>query len=228
MRSGGVSPLVALLRDSTAGAFSSSQAHEKEMAAVLLLDLARYDERVDDDHSIIDQVTCAGAIPCLVALVRDGAAYGRLKAAQLLDILADYDDYNKGMCTTPHSCCGCVAVMKAGGIVPLISLARDGTPPAQQSVLLALAAFQIPLARDCVFPIPALVREGIAELVRGGAIPLMMALARGSSDSEVSEAADLALNVLSADYPLLLAAVVAAGDEFLNLDGELVFIVVSQ
>ena len=31
-------------------------------------------------------------------------------------------------------------------------------------------------------------REGIAELVREGAIPLMMALARGSSDTEVSEA----------------------------------------
>ena len=77
--------------------------------------------------------------------------------------------------------------MRAGGIVPLISLARDGAPPAQQSSLLALAAFQIPLARDCVFPIPALVREGIAELVRKGAIPLMVALALGISDSEVKK-----------------------------------------
>ena len=51
-----------------------------------------------------------------------------------------------------------VAVMRAGGIVPLILLARDGAPPAQRSALLALAAFQIPLARDCAFPIPALVR----------------------------------------------------------------------
>ena len=201
VRSGGVSPLVALLRDGTAGTFPSGQTHGKEIAAVLLLDLARYDERVDDDHSIIDQVTCAGAIPCLVTLVRDGTAYGRLKAAQLLEILADYDDCSEGMCTTPYGCCACVAVMRAGGIVPLISLARDGAPPAQQCALLALAAFQIPLARDCVFPIPAFVREGIAELVREGAIPLVMALARGSSDSEVSEAAVLALNVLSADHP---------------------------
>ena len=132
------------------------------------------------------------------------------------------------MCTTPHGGCGCVAVMRAGGIVPLISLARDGAPPAQRSVLLALAAFQIPLARDCAFPIPALVREGVAELVREGAIPLMMALARGSSDTEVSEAAVLALSVLSADHPFFLAAVVAAGGEFLSIDGELVYIVVSQ
>ena len=125
-------------------------------------------------------------------------------AAQLLEILADYDDYSEGICTTPHGGCGCVAVMRAGGIVPLISLARDGAPPAQRSALLALAAFQISLARDCAFPIPALVREGIAiaELVREGAVPLMMALARGNSDTEVSEAAVLALNVLAADHPV--------------------------
>ena len=56
----------------------------------------------------------------------------------------------------------------------------------------------------------------------------MMALARGSSDTEVSEAAVLALNVLSADHPFCLAAVVAAVGEFLSIDGELVFVVVSQ
>ena len=39
------------------------------------------------------------------------------------------------------------------------------------------------------------------ELVREGAIQLTMALARGSSDSEVFEAAVLALNLLSADHP---------------------------
>ena len=202
MRSGRVSPLVALLRDGTAGTFPSGQTHGKKIAAVLSLDLARYDERVSgaDDHTIIDQVTCAGAIPCLVALVRDGTAYGRLKVAQLLEILADYDDNSEGLCTTPHGGCGCVAVKRAGGIVPLISLARDGAPSAQQSALRALAAFQLPLARDCVFPISALVREEIAQLMREGAIPLMMALARGSSDSEVCEAAVLALNVFSADH----------------------------
>ena len=82
-----------------------------------------------------------------------------------------------------------------------IYLARDGAPSAQQSALCALAAFQLPRSRDCDFPIPVLVREGIAELVREGAIPLMMALARGSSDTKVSEAAFWALNVLAADHP---------------------------
>ena len=128
VRSGGVSPLVTLLRDGTAGNFPSSQTHGMEIAAVLLLGLARYDERLDDDHPIIDQVTCAGAIPCLVALVRDGTAYGRLKAAQLLETVADYVDYSEGMCTTPHGGCGCVAVMRAGGIVPLIAPRTQSGP----------------------------------------------------------------------------------------------------
>ena len=68
----------------------------------------------------------------------------------------------------------------------------------------------------------------MAELVREGAIQLTMALARGSSDSEVSEAKVLELNVLSADHSSFLAAVVAAGGEFLSIDGELVYVVVSQ
>ena len=54
----------------------------------------------------------------------------------------------------------------------------------------------------------------------------MMALARGSSDTEVSEAAVLALNVLSEGHHFFLAAVVATGGEFLSIDGGLVYVVV--
>ena len=132
--------------------------------------------------------------------------------------------------------------MGAGEIVPLISLARDGVPLAQQSACVVLAAFG---KRD--LPIPVLVHEGIAALVREGANPLLMALARGSSDSELSRSSDidielarefsrelsevavLALSSLSTPDRVFRAAVVAAGGEFVDIDGEeLVFVVVSQ
>ena len=97
--------------------------------------------------------------------------------------------YSKGVYTASYGGYGCVAVMGAGGIEPLISLARVGVPLAQQSACVVLAAFG-----EYDLPNPVLVREGIAALVREGAIPLLMALARGSSDSELSRSSDIELS----------------------------------
>ena len=130
--------------------------------------------------------------------------------------------------------------MGAGGIAPLISLARDGVPLAQQSACVVLAAFG-----EYDLPNPVLVREGIAALVREGAIPLLMALARGSSDSELSRSSDIelsrelsrelsevavimALSLLSTADRIFWAAIVAAGGEFVDIDGGGLVFVVSQ
>ena len=130
--------------------------------------------------------------------------------------------------------------MGAGGIAPLISLARDGVPLAQQSACVVLAAFG-----EYDLPNPVLVREGIAALVREGAIPLLMALARSSSDSELSRSSDIelsrelsrelsevavimALSLLSTADRIFWAAIVAAGGEFVDIDGEELVFVVSQ
>ena len=91
-------------------------------------------------------------------------------------------------------------------------------------------------------PIPVLVREGIAALVREGAIPLLMAFARGRSDSELSHHSDIersrehsrelsawrALSSLSTAAPIFRYAVVAAGGAFEDIDGEELVFVVSQ
>ena len=188
VHSGLVPPVVALLRDGTADTFTSGETHGKEIAAGFLRDLARFNEqdREDDKNTIIDQIVCAGAIPSLVALVRDGDSYAGLCAVRLLEVLFQFDGYSEGVYTTPYGGYGCVAVMGAGGIAPLISLARDGVPLAQKSACVVLAAFG-----EHDHPIPVLLREGIAVLVREGAIPLLMALACGSSDSELSRSSDI-------------------------------------
>ena len=128
-------------------------------------------------------------IPSLVALVRDGDYYAGLCAVQLLEVYVQFDGYSEEVYTAPYGGYGCVAVMGAGGITPLISLARDGVPLAQQSACVVLAAFG---ERD--LSILVLVREEIAALVREGASPLLMALARGSSDSELSRSSDIELS----------------------------------
>jgi len=86
--------------------------------------------------------------------------------------------------------------------------------------------------------------EGVAALVREGAIPLLMALARSSSDSELSRSSDielsrelsrelsevavLALSSLSTADRVFRYALVAAGGEFVDIDGEELVFVVSQ
>ena len=101
---------------------------------------------------------------------------------ELIEIIVEYDGYSEGVYTTPYGGCGCAAVMGAGGIAPLIALARDPSCLlAQKSACVVLANFG---ERDP--PTPVLVREGIAALVREGAIPLLVAFARGRSDSELS------------------------------------------
>ena len=133
--------------------------------------------------TFVDPMVCAGAIPSLVALVRDGDYYAALCAVESLEVLVQYDGYSEGVYTAPYSGYGCVAVMGAGSIAPLISLARGPSSLlAQQSACVVLAAFG-----EYDLPIPVLVRDGIAPLVRKDAIPLLMALARGRSDSELSQ-----------------------------------------
>ena len=93
-------------------------------------------------------------------------------------------------------------------------------------------------------PIPVLVREGIAALVRESAIPLLMAFARGHSDSELSHHSDIersrersrelsevavvALSSLSTADRIFRYAVVAAGGAFVDIDREDLVFVVSQ
>ena len=143
VRSGLVPPLVALLRDGTAGTFESGETHGKEIAAGFQRDLARFFDRSNrDDIDPIDQIVCAGAIPPLVALVRDGDLYAALCAVELLEVLVQYDGYSEGVYTAAYGGCGCAAVMGVGGITPLISLARDPSSLlAQQSGCVVLAAF---------------------------------------------------------------------------------------
>ena len=87
---------------------------------------------------------------------------------------------------------------------------------------------------ECDPPTPVLVREGIAALVREGAIPLLMAFARGRSDSELSHHSDIersrersrefsawrALSSLSTADRTFRYAVVAAGGAFVDIDAE--------
>ena len=159
---------------------------------------------------------------------------------ELLEILVQYAGYSEGVYTAPYGGYGCVAVMGAGGIAPLISLARGPSSLfAQQSACVVFAAFG-----EYDLPIPLLVREGIATLVREGAVPLLMAIARGHSDSELShssaielsrelsrelsEVAVMALSSLSTADHIFRYAVVATGGEFLDIDGEELVFVVSQ
>ena len=231
VRSGLVPPLVALLRDGTAGTFVSGETHGKEIAAGFLRDVAVFFDQSDrDDIDPIDQMVCAGAIPPLVALVRDGDLYAATCAVGLLGIIAENDGYSEGEYTTPYGGCGCAAVIGAGGIAPLIALARDPSCLlAQQSVCVVFANFG-----ECDPPTPVLVREGIAALVREGAIPLLMAFARGRSDSELSHHSDIvrsrersrafsawrALSSLSTVDRTFRYAVVAAGGAFVDIDAE--------
>ena len=179
---------------------------------------------------IHDQIACAGAIPPLVALIRDGDLHAALFAVELLGILVQFGGYSEGVYTSPYGGCGCAAVMGAGGIGPLVSLARDPSSlSAQQSVCVVLAAFG-----EHDTPTPVLVREGIAALVREGAIPLLMAFARGRSDSELAHHSDnersrerslelsawRALSSLSTADRTFRYAVVAAGGAFVDIDAE--------
>ena len=111
-RSGLVPALVAILRDGTADTFPSGETHGKEIAAGFLRDLARFFNAQDRDdmNTTIDQIVCAGAIPSLVALVRDGDYYAALCAVGLLEILVQCDGYSEGVYTTAlwwiWVCCG--------------------------------------------------------------------------------------------------------------------------
>jgi hypothetical protein len=148
VRAGGITPLVALVREGAPDLLVTS------LAAGVLWHLAHGNA---DSTVAIER---AGGIAPLVALVRDGGLGAPLFAAGALTEIAS------------HIADGKVAIARAGGIAPLVALVREGTTPEVRGVAAcALVHLSIGSADNTdeivdagsIAPLVALLREGCPE-----------------------------------------------------------------
>ncbi|KAL4133852.1 hypothetical protein PRIC2_004168 [Phytophthora ramorum] len=108
----------------------------------------------------VDSLRCAGILPPLVGLLRDGADNQKLWAAEALATLASNNDQN------------CVEIAREGAIPPLVTLLRSGTDVHKQEAAYALGI----LAADN--------DVNRSKIAREGAIPPMVAFVKAVTDAQ--------------------------------------------
>ena len=142
-RAGGIAPLVALMREGT-----TPKVRGVAACALVHLSLGSADNT--------DEIVDAGSIAPLVALLREGCPEGRFQAGCLISNLADV--------------VWSEAIARAGGIVALVTLVREGTSPITRElaarILVDLADFA---GEDSAFA-AAVENAAFAEAVVAGGV----------------------------------------------------------
>ena len=185
-KAGAIPPLVALLQNGTDVA--------KENAAGALMFIAY---RNDNNKVAIAQ---AGAIPPLVALLQNGTDKMQEIAAETLGYLAfcDLDNGSKNKALIAKGVAISASIAKAGAILPLVALLKNGTDGTKECAVGALQALA-DFNDDNKVPI-----------VSAGAIPLLVALLQNGYAITKEKAAGL-LQYLAVDDDNNKVSIVSAG-----------------
>lgn len=180
----------------TVKVLSTGTLDEKEKAAKALDRMLQMHEQQRATNAAT--VVKAGAIlPCVV-LLKDGTAAGQMHAAGILACAAETPSGIFGNPTAvAAAAANQVAIVKAGGIPPLVSLLRSGSANAQEMAAGAIAA----VSEDAT---------NQKALMKAGAILPLVQLLRGGSANAQVHAANSAAH-LSANNPECQNALAQSG-----------------